>query len=353
MKIVDVKWEKFKIELESPFKIALGTSYYHEGVLLKIITDEGIKGIGEAAPSERITGETTDTVCSVLNLFKNYLIGKNPLEIQKIMDDLNQMLLHNTSAKCAVDIALWDIKAKYFGLPLRDLLGKDKEKITTSITIGIKSIEETIKEAQEIIKRFGAKVLKIKVGLNLKEDIEKIKELRDAIGYDVKIRVDANQGYNLKEAVKFAKEVEKYEIELFEQPLPYYQLNELRILRDKIGIPVMLDESVHTARDALKVIKENCCDVINIKLMKSGGICEALKIASIAESAGIPCMVGCMVETRIGVSAGTHFALSVKNVKYADLDGHLFLKKDIAEGGVITKEGENYITENKGLGVEF
>ncbi len=353
MKITDLLVKRIVLPLKQPFKIALGTNFEYEGVVIQIHTDEGIKGIGEASPSPRITGETTGTVIDVIeSKIKPLLIGKNPLDIEKILDEINSSILYNSSAKCAIDIALYDILGKHAKLPLYKLLGGFKEEIITSVTIGIKGVKDTVLEARELVSQ-GAKVLKIKIGLAPVEDVEKIKALREEIGQGVKIRVDANQGYEPREAIQVLNKIEQYEIEFAEQPVAYWDIQGLKRVRDSVDIPIMVDEGLHSARDAINLIRADACDIFNIKLMKSGGIGEASKIANIAEGAGIPCMLGCMVETRIGVGAATHLALALKNIKYADLDGHLFLKKDVVEGGVITEKGVDRVTSEEGIGVKF
>ncbi|MBI4722808.1 MAG: dipeptide epimerase [Candidatus Stahlbacteria bacterium] len=361
MKIANILFKPITLPLKRPFKIALGTDFEYVGVVVQIETDvgdseesgKGITGLGESSPSARITGETIGTVMEILNTkIKPVLIGKNPLQIEQIMDEIHSVILHHPSAKCAIDIALHDILGKYANLPLYQLLGGYKDEIITSITIGIKSIEETIDEAQELLSA-GAKVIKIKIGLEPQEDIDKIKALREAIGYNVKIRVDANQGYTATDAIKVINKIEQYEIEFVEQPLPYWDIQGLKRVKNKVGTRIMVDESLHSTHDAINLIRANACDMFNIKLMKAGGIMEAKKICSIAEGAGIPCMLGCMVETRIGVSAATHLALGMKNILYADLDGHILLGADVCEGGVITTNGTNRVTNKTGLGVQL
>lgn len=353
MKITNLSAKTITLPLKQPFKIALGTDYEYVGVIVKIDTDRDIFGLGEASPAARITGETIGTVIDIIETrIKPFVLDKNPLEIEKIMDEINSNISFHPSAKCAVDIALYDILGKYTKLPLRELLGGFKDEIDTSITIGIKSIKETVEEAHQLTEE-GAKVIKVKIGLDPSEDVAKIKAIRDEIGYNVRIRVDANQGYTLRDAVDVLNQIDQYEVEFVEQPLPYWDITGARRLRNKVNIPIMADESLHSIHDAIRLIKEEACDMFNIKLMKSGGIREALKIASIGEGAGIPCMLGCMTETRIGIGAATHLALGMKNIKYADLDGHILLKEDVVDGGVITQNGVNQVTDTPGIGIQL
>ena len=352
MKITEMKIYPISIPLEKPFKIALGTSYEYKGVLVKLETDQGIYGWGEAAPSDSITGETQGTVMAVLEeRIRQLIIGSEVLEVEELLNKVDGAVLHNPSAKAAIDIAIHDIIGKVSVLPIRNLIGGHKEEIDTSLTIGIESKEESVKRAQELVEE-GAKVIKVKIGLDWKEDVERVKAIRDVVGYDVRLRLDANQGYSVKEAINALSAMERYEIEFCEQPVHHSDILGMAKVRANIGIPIMADESVHSIRDAVRIIKEEAADMINIKLMKAGGIRAGMKIASIAEAAGMPCMVGCMVETKVGITAGTHLALGMKNVKYADLDGHIDLKHDVTKGGVMTKEGVNRLSRGAGLGLD-
>ncbi len=344
MEIKSVEWKKIEIPLKKPFKIALGTINSYEGVILKICTNE-FCGYGEASPSRRITGETVGSVISSFELFKKILIGKDALEAGAIMNSLNRALVGNSSAKAAVDFALYDLLGKKASLPLVNILGKEKKKIETSLTVTIGSVEDSVKNALKLVEQ-GAKVLKVKIGLNPQEDIERIKKIRENV--DVRIRVDANQGYSLKRAIRVLREIERYEIEFAEQPIPAHQIDELEILRREVEIPIMADESVHTKEDVVRLIGK--VDAINIKLMKSGGIREALRMAGIAKAAGMKIMVGCMIETKLGIAAGTHFALSI-GADYTDLDGYWDLREQPFDG-MEFKDGYNVLSEKPGLGIE-
>ncbi len=343
MDIVSMEWKIIRIPLKKPFKIALGTIENYEGVVVKICTEEYC-GYGEASPSPKIVGDTVDTVVGALKRFKPIVVGSRLEEYGKIMEELNRNLRHNSSAKAAVDFALWDILAQKAGMPVRELLGGKKRRIETSLTVDISSVERSVKHAEELLSQ-GAKVLKVKIGLNPEEDIERIREIRKIT--DARIRVDGNQGYSLSQAIKVLNAIDRYEIEFAEQPLPVGHEDELKLLREKSPIPIMADESVHDSRDVLNLIGK--VDAINIKLMKSGGIYEALKMASIAQTAGMKIMVGCMIETKIGIAAGTHFALGV-GVDYADLDGYWDLKEQPFEG-LRYEDGYNYVLDKPGLGV--
>jgi len=344
MEIASLHWDVLEIPLKKPFKIAFETLDTYRGVIVKICTEE-LCGYGEASPAPRITGDTVESVIASLKRFKPILIGKNPLQIVKIMEELNSSILGTPSAKAAIDFALFDIMAQKVGSPLKNILGGKKEKIETSLTVDIGNIEYTLNQARKLLDH-GAKVLKVKIGIDPEEDVKRIKALREMT--DAKIRVDGNQGYSLKRAIKVLKEIEKYEIEFAEQPIPATQIENLKILREKVDIPIIADESVHSSKDVLNLLGK--VDGINIKLMKSGGIWEAMKMASIARTAGMEIMVGCMIETKIGISAGTHFALGI-GADYADLDGYWDLKEQPYEG-VIFENGYNRVPNSPGLGIK-
>ncbi|MDY6895652.1 MAG: dipeptide epimerase, partial [Thermotogota bacterium] len=292
MKITDLKFEKIKIKLKKPFVISRGATEYCESVLVKITTDEGYYGFGEATPSRSVTGESIDSVTAILPTFKEILIGQDPLSIERIHYILNKAIAGNTAAKAAVDIALYDIKGKVMQEPLYKLLGGFESKVQTDITIGIGAPQEMANEAKERVAG-GFNILKIKTGMDLKNDIEAIRLIRKSVGDNVRLKIDANQGWNIHDTLSTIKMMESYNVEAFEQPLADWDLDGSALLRKKSDMKIILDESVHNAHDAMHVIKKDSADMINIKLMKSGGLYEAEKINTIAESAGINCMVGC------------------------------------------------------------
>ena len=343
MEIVSMKWDVLEIPLRKPFKIAFETMDTYRGVIVKICTEEYC-GYGEAAPAPRITGDTVESTVAALQRFKPLVIGADSVKIGKIMDTLNSSLLGSPSAKAAIDFALYDILAQKMDVPLKDLLGGKKDKIETSLTVDIGDLNYTLQHARKLLNE-GARVLKVKIGLNPGEDVERIRAIRKMT--DAKIRVDGNQGYTLKRAMKVLREIERYEIEFAEQPIPASEIDNLKILRESVEIPIIADESVHNSLDVLRLIGK--VDGINIKLMKSGGIYEAMRMASVARAAGMKIMVGCMIETKVGIAAGTHFALGI-GADYADLDGYWDLTKQPYEG-VEFRDGYNYVSDRPGLGL--
>ena len=352
MKIIDLKFEKIKIKLKKPFVVALGTIDYSEMVIVKIITDEGYYGFGEGAPFSPVTGETLDTVLLTLKDFKNLLIGQDPLAIEKIHYIMNRSIIGNTAAKAAIDIALYDIKGKVMNAPLYKILGGFDNKVETDMTIGISSPKEMSKDAKEKV-QLGFKILKIKAGISPEEDIEAIRLIREAVGDNIRIRMDANQGWNVNDAIRVSKILEEYNVESIEQSLPYWNLEGAALLRNKTNIKVTLDETIHNSNDALKAVKQNAADILNIKLMKSGGIYQAEKINAIAEAAGINCMLGCMLETKIAIAAAASLVAAKKNITEADLDSFMYCQEsELIKGGFERKGGLITLLDKPGLGIE-
>ncbi len=333
MKITDLSYEEITIPLKKPFVISYGTQRSYTGVIVKIATDEGIFGLGEAPVSPHITGDTIKSIMGALDIFSHLLKGQNPLHIPRLMNLVNSSILHNCSAKKAVDNALYDIFSQKAGIPLRDMLGAAKDRLETSLTISIQNRKDSLREAEELLE-MGAKVIKVKIGLSPKEDIDRVKAL--CTNFGVPLRLDANGGYDLKEAIYVLRELEGLNIQFIEQPVKYDLYSDLAEIRRRTMIPVMADESVKTASDLLRVIDD--VDMVNIKLAKSGGIHEAIIMANILKKKNKKFMVGCMIETKLSISAGLAFALGT-GADYIDLDGFIDLKNQIHDELVILKDG--------------
>ena len=338
MKIEKIEIFKGTVYYKAPFKISLGTSEQSDEVLIKITDTEGNWGLGEAGPASRITGETQGTVIEASKLIASFLIGQETEDIPILNEKIESSILRNSSAKAAFDIALYDLLSRKYKIPLYKFLGAYRESIITDVTIGIMDIESAVKKAT-YLKNIGIKRIKMKVGENIVEDYKRVEAVRNAVGDNIEIFIDANQGWSPGEAVRNLELFDNLNIEFVEQPVKAWDIDGLAYVRNKGPLPVMADESVHSPEDAIKIVKAEAADFINIKLMKSGGIHNAKKIADISEAAGIPNMVGCMMEGAIGIAAGIHFSLHHRNVKFVDLDSDLDMKNTLTGGKILPLKG--------------
>lgn len=352
MKIIDIKIGRISVPLKKPFKTALRTVNSVEDVIIKIETDTGHVGYGEAPPTGVITGDTTGAIIGAIeDHIKKHLIGMDIENLEEIMLKLDKSIVKNTSAKAAVDIAIYDLYGQLHNAPVYKLLGGYRKEITTDITISVNNPEEMAQDSIEAINK-GYKTLKIKVGKDATLDLERMKAIRDAVGYDVDLRIDANQGWNPKEAIYTLRKMEDagLNIELVEQPVAAYDFEGLKLVTDNISIPVLADESVFSPRDAMQIIQMRAADLVNIKLMKTGGIHNALKICSAAEIYGVECMIGCMLEAKVSVAAAVHLAAAKSIITKVDLDGPVLCSEDPVDGGPIFEEYKIIVNDEPGFG---
>jgi L-alanine-DL-glutamate epimerase-like enolase superfamily enzyme len=308
-------------------------------------------GIGNSCPNS-VTGETVNTIQHALKIFSKELVGEDTEDIIEINRKMDEILIENPSAKAGIDIALYDLHGKIEDKPVFEILGRKKDRMLTDMTIGIMDKKATITHAVEY-KNQGFKALKIKIGLDKDEDVERVRAVREAVGEDMIIRVDANQGYDVKTAIEVLNKIELYNIEQMEQPVKWDDLVGLKEVKDNSPVPITADEAVKTKEDAIKIARGKFADKINIKLMKCCGITKALEINRIAEKGGLETMVGCMSENKVSISAALHFALSQKNVKYADLDSHFSLISDGTQNGFTFEDGFLVPKKSPGIGIEM
>lgn len=354
MKITDIRIGEISVPLKTPFKTALRTVTSVEDIIVEIHTDTGHVGYGEAPPTGVITGDTKGSIVGALkeHIIKN-LIGMDIEDFEGVMLKLNSCVVKNSSAKAAVDIALYDLYGQLYNAPLYKLLGGHKKEIITDITISVNDPEEMARDSIDAINR-GFETLKIKVGKDSAKDIERMKAIRKSVGYDVKLRIDANQGWKPKEAVKVLRKMEDegLDIEFVEQPVIAHDIEGLKFVTDNVSIPVLADESVFSPEDALKILQTRAADFVNIKLMKTGGLYNALKICSVAEIYGVECMIGCMLEAKVSVNAAVHLAAAKNIITKIDLDGPVLCSEDPVVGGAVFDEYKITLNDEPGLGVK-
>lgn len=300
-----------------------------------------------------ITGESLDSIEAFIQTVKPLLIGQNPLNYERVFPILQYAAIGNNSAKAAVDMALYDLIGRSCKLPLYQLLGGYRNEIETDYTVSVNSPEEMGEDATHYVKS-GFTVLKIKVGIDdIQKDLERVREIRNRVGYTIKLRLDANQGWEAKSAIRAIRTMEDLglDIELVEQPVKAYDLTGLKQVTDAVDTPIMADESVFSPLDAFEVLKNRAADLINIKLMKAGGIYRAETINRMAETCGVACMVGSMIESRIGISATVHFAASKMNITRFDFDAPLMMVRDAVQGGVVYDGKTIKLPDNPGIGI--
>ena len=352
LKITDVEIFLFDIPLTSPFRIAIGEMKAANDLLIRIRTDEGIIGLGEACPFPPITGETQATNAAAAISIRDMLVGKDPLAIDALLREIGPLVHSNPSAVAAFDMALHDILGKVAGLPLFRLFGGTKTTFETDITTSLDTLENMTAESKKYAD-MGYKTLKVKVGLDPDEDFARLSAIRAAVGRGVAIRIDANQGWTVPQAVYALRKMEPLAIQFCEQPVLASDTAGLKAVRTQSPIAIMADEALFGPADAVKLIRAEACDTFNIKVMKAGGLLNSIRIAHIADAANMRCMVGCMLESKLALTAAAHVVASQANIVYADLDGNSEHVIDPIVDGITVKAGVLTLPEKPGLGCDI
>jgi o-succinylbenzoate synthase len=353
MKITKVRLGRISVPLRVPFKTALRQVNSVEDIIVEIHTDTGEVGYGEAPPTGAITGDTTG---AIIGAFQDHiiktLVGRDVEDFENLTRDVQKCIVKNSSAKAAADIALWDLYGKKYGIPVYRMLGASRNQIITDLTISVNPPEEMARDAVNAVER-GYDTLKVKVGIDPSLDVERLSAIRAAVGDKPRIRIDANQAWSPKQAVKLLNQMQErgLDIELVEQPVKAHDLEGLKYVTDRSYVPVLADESVFSVEDALKIVQLQAADLINIKLMKCGGLTNALKIATLAEVSGVECMIGCMLEAKVSVNAAVHLACARQIITKVDLDGPMLCSEDPVLGGAVFNEKEITVADEPGLGI--
>lgn len=351
MAIKDIEIYAFDLPLVAPFRISIGEMKAANDVLVRVRTDSGLVGVGEACPFPPITGETQATNIAAARAIRDMLIGRDPLAIDDVLRLIGPVVHSNPSMVAAFEMACFDILGQAAGLPLYRLLGGTKSTFESDITTGIDTAEATAASTRKHA-GLGYKTLKIKIGVDPDQDFERLRAVRQAVGDGLTLRVDANQGYSVPQAIYSMKKIAPLGIQLVEQPVVASDVSGMATVRAHSKIPVMADESLFLPPDSIKLIKAEACDYFNIKLMKAAGIMNMMRIAHTADAAGIRCMVGCMLESNIGLTASAHVVASQPNIVFADLDGNAEHSIDPIIGGMTVKNGIITLPEKPGLGCD-
>ncbi|WP_266367561.1 mandelate racemase/muconate lactonizing enzyme family protein [Tellurirhabdus rosea] len=349
MKITQIDIYRYDIPLKAPIAISLGTIESARNLLVRIHTDAGFVGWGEGSPFWMIVGETQETGFAAAQDFARLLLGCPALDIEGNLRKLDNYLPGNPTVKSAFDMALYDLAAQAAGMPLYAFLGGTKRALVTDETIYLNTPDRMAEDAVRI-KEQGGIAIKVKLGTNARDDIRRVEAIRKAVGSDIPIRTDANQGWDFVTARTVLTTIQDWNVEYCEQPVRRPHFGDLKRLRQQTRVPIMADEALFDHRDALRLVQEEAVDYFNIKLSKSGGIFNALKINAIAEAACIPCMIGCMSESRLAMTAKAHFASARRNVVFCDLDAPFEHATDPVVGGLQYNAYQIDLPDTPGLG---
>ncbi|SEU10142.1 L-alanine-DL-glutamate epimerase [Salinibacillus kushneri] len=355
MEIIDLQLQKRSITLKRPFITALRRVTKIDVMDVYIELKNGMKGLGSAASTLQITGESMEGIQAIIHqAIKPQIVHKDIRQLGKLITHMEKSCVGNSSAKAAVEIALHDAYCQYLDISLNSYLGGQVHVLETDMTVSIDQPEIMQKEALKRVSE-GFNVLKVKVGKDEKLDLIRLRSIRDAVGQDISFRLDANQGWNKKQAVNIIGQLEEENmgVELVEQPVPADDIEGLKYIHDRVTTPIMADESVFSPANAFHLLEMKAIDMLNIKLMKTGGIRRARQIADLCQAAGIPCMIGSMMESIISVTAAAHLAAAHPNITHYDLDAPLWMSDEPVKGGMNFKGRGVMLSEGSGIGIQL
>ncbi|MGZ6135068.1 MAG: mandelate racemase/muconate lactonizing enzyme family protein [Myxococcaceae bacterium] len=356
MRIAKVSCRPVEIPYKKPFVISGGPSRVGEHVLTKVELEDGTVGYGESAPMPSYSDETQkDSLNAVRDLLAPIVVGLDARDFETLHHRMEAAVPGHHFAKASIDIALYDAVGKALRQPAHMLLGgKVRDRIPIAWVVGIAPLQEMVEEAVAHVRK-GFATVKLKIGKEPAKDLELVREVRKAVGPAVKIRVDANQGYDVATAVRVLRKMEQYELELVEQPVPAWNILGMAEVAAAVDVPIEADESMFDHHDAMTLIRLKACDIINIKVLKPGGLYPSKKVAAICEGAGITCLVGSMVEFGPGTAAGLHFAAAHYVVQHAcEPVGPLLFQGDVIEedfGMAAIVDGCLPVPTGPGLGI--
>ena len=348
MKVDRIEWYPRELPRKERFVTSRHTSDVAHVVFVRVDAD-GLEGWGAASPSD-VTGESPKSVVEVLPKLAAGLQGFAFERGREVAEVVDRLVSGNPSAKAAIDLAAFDLLGKSKGVPVHALLGHARESVMTDRTVGLMAPKEGVARGTSFVGQ-GFHALKIKLGGRVDEDVTRVKAMREAVGNHVLLRADANQAFTYRHALQFSRQAYPLVIEFLEQPLPADDLDGMRNLTEASPIAVMADESVVTPHDAAKVAWAKCARLVNLKLMKTGGIARALEANAICESAGLPTMLGCNAESSLTIAGAVHLAMAQQNVRFADLDSHFNLAEDRASG-LVFEQGYLKASVRPGLGMD-
>ena len=355
MKIVNIRTTLLNAPLKTPFVTSLRRVESLEDLVVIIECDDGSVGYGEAAPTPVITGETIGSMVATIEFISPRLIGLEIADFDAVLSAVHNFIIKNSSAKSALEIALYDLKAQEEKLPLYKMLGGHKTSFKTDITISMGQIEKMISDSLHAVS-LGYDTLKIKIGDDPQKDVERIIAIHEALDKNVKLRLDANQGWTAKESVTLLHALEKRDIiaEFIEQPVAADDIEGLKYIKERVQTPLLADESIFSLKDAKRLLEMQAIDYVNIKLAKTAGITEALKLADLSAEFGVKCMIGCMLEGPLSVAAGVHVASAKADIiTMLDLDAVALLASHPVHTDILFNESEIILGQKIGLGCTY
>ncbi|MBI9050818.1 MAG: dipeptide epimerase [Anaerolineaceae bacterium] len=355
MRITSIEVQPLNLELQSALTVAYGSYPVLEYALLQIHTDDGLIGLGEASPDPEVTGETQAIVLAAFEQVRELLIGQDPFDIASILHACQEAIPHKPAVIGAIDMALYDLMGKSLKVPLYQLLGGLSQPGMDLYPVIPMDAPQVMAAMSKGFSDMGARTLKVKLGSDTQSDLMRLEAIHDAVGSEVMLRLDINQGWrDSANAIKVIGQLRPFNIEYIEQPIAARDIEGMATVTAAVEIPIMADESCHSPADVYRIAKCKAADWINIKLMKCGGITQARKMLAVAEAAGLPCMLGSMGESSIGSAAGLHFAVANSGIKACELIGPLFITNDPAEGYLVDQVTFRATPSDKpGLGVQL
>jgi len=355
MKITNIKTKTLRAALKTPFITSLRRVDELEDLVVIIECDDGSVGYGEGAATPVITGETMGSMQATIAYIAPFIVGLEIEDFDTILHKMHTCILKNTTAKSALEIALYDLKAQSEKIPLYRMLGGTQKTFNTDITISMNSIKKMIADSFAAV-NLGYTILKIKIGDNPKTDIDRITAIHKALPSSVKLRLDANQGWSAKQSVTLLQAIEKQGIfaEFIEQPVAADDIEGFRYIKERVQTPVLADESIFGLDDARRLLELDAIDYVNIKLAKTAGITQALKLADLSKEFGVKCMIGCMLEGPISVLAGVHVASAKADIiTMLDLDAVSLLASHPVKTETLFNESQIVLSDTIGLGASL
>lgn len=331
MKIEHIQVKPKDFELSKPFVFASCTLTHLPYALIRLTTGDGITGYGECPAYWDPSGETQESTIGAIRLMSESIKGKNPFQIEAIMKNFDDYAYGAHAAKCGLDAALLDIQGKVLGVPIHDLLGGKNYDVRLNAVLPLTSVDEAVRRTEQAVEK-GYRYIKVKVGKDLEREIGMLDALMPVLPSGTRLFVDANQGWgDYKTALRAIRKLEPYDLAWIEQPVKAQDWEGLKKLREAVDVPIMADESLYSYYDALAMAKDSVVDYFNIKLAKSGGMYLGGKIKAIADAANIPCVLGSMIESSLGMLANYHFA-SAYEMKTCGLTGWTLITNDFDLG---------------------